>query len=347
MKRPLFMESKGDLVLLSWNHPELTRPCVESLCANTTVPARLIIIDQGSDEETRNYLKSLRSTPHLTIDLLWNPFNVGYPKGMNQGLSKSTAPFVCFLNNDVLVPPGWLEELIFVAESDPSIGLVNPASNTFGIYPTPGTDWRRLAEESGTRHGQWVEVRYGEGFCLLGKREVLLKVGGFDETIYEQIYFEDADLGRKIQAQGLRCVMARGTYVWHEGGQTMSARPERLRLFQENERRFIRKWGKGERLLYALTTSSADRLRELGEQARAEANRSGQVWILVDSHPASKELPQHLGIRTSRLPEWQIPWVALWKALTKKKKFDRIVTDVGWLRLILKPLRFLHHATID
>lgn len=340
------MAAVCDLVLLSWNHPELTRPCVESILANTTVPSRLIIVDQGSDDQTQRYLKSIRSNSDVTVEIIWNPANVGYPKGMNQGLHRATAPYVCFLNNDILVPPGWLEELIAVAESDPSIGLVNPSSNTFGIVPPSGTDWQGLAAQAVSKRGNWIEIRYGEGFCLLGKRELLLQVGGFDEVTYEQIYFEDADLGRKIQALGLRCVMAQGTYVWHEGGQTMSRRPERLRLFQENERRFHQKWGTGRRVLYVVAADTAD-LKSLGEQARTEANRSGEVWIFTDSHPKSRNLPRHLNIRILRYPKWQLAWVAFWKALTKKKKFDRIVTDVGWFRPILGGLHFLHHATVE
>ena len=119
-----------DLVLLSWNHLECTHPAVESILAHTTVPARLIIVDQNSGEETRRYLRSVRSTPTVAVEVLFNPANVGYPKGMNIGLRAARAPFVCFLNNDILVPPGWLEELIAVAESDPSIGTVCPATPT-------------------------------------------------------------------------------------------------------------------------------------------------------------------------------------------------------------------------
>ena len=335
-----------DLVLLSWNQLECTRPCVESILANTGLPCRLIIVDQNSDAETRAYLRGLRSTPRVTVELLFNPTNVGYPAGMNLGLRRAAAPYVCFLNNDILVPPGWLEELIRVAESGPSVGLVNPSSNTFGILPPAGTGWKELARRCGGHRGEWIEVRYGEGFCLLGRRDLLLTVGGFDETTYEQIYFEDADLGRKIQAQGFRCVMALGTYVWHEGGQTMATRPDRLRLFQENERRFHQRWPRGKRVLIALKNGSRHLAEAAGEEARSEANRSGEVWIVAQ--PALRaDLPRHLSIRILSCPAWQIPGRALLKAITKKKKFDRIVTDSAALRLALKGTAFLHRAAVE
>ena len=337
-----------DLVLLGWNQLECTRPCVESILAHTQVPARLIIVDQASEEETVSYLKSLRSTPAVEIEILWNPKNVGYPKGMNLGLTKAAAPYVCFLNNDILVPPGWLEELIAVAESDPSIGLVNPSSNTFNLYPPKGTGWLEFAKDLSKKRGQWTEVSYGEGFCLLGRREVLVKVGGFDDTTYDQIYFEDADLSRKIHALGLKSVMAEGTYVWHEGGRTTSQRPERARFFQENEHRFLAKWGaKSQRILYAVESGVVEALTQISEQARLEANRFGQIWIFTDSSPATKNLPRHADIRVWRFPRWQIPWAVLWMALFKKKKFERIVTDSNWVRRALNWFRFLHRASVE
>lgn len=339
-------EVRCDLVLLSWNHPECTQPCVESILAHTATPSRLIIVDQGSDEETRSYLRTLRSTTHVAIEIVWNPANVGYPKGMNIGLKRATAPYVCFLNNDILVPPGWLEELIAVAESDPTIGAVNPSSNTFSIHPPKGSDYLQLARRLASRRGKWIEVSYGVGFCLLASREVLLKVGGFDEATYERIYFEDADLGRQLQALGLRCVMAQGTYVWHHGGRSTAQVSQRRRLFEENERRFIAKWGKGRRVLYAMIHPTKELLERLRDQAREEANRPGDVWLFVSGKNSSEQLPHHLSIRVSRYPRWQMWGVILWKALTKKKRFDRIVTNDKILRQVLQGLHFLHHAEV-
>ena len=337
-----------DLVLLSWNHLECTRPCVESILAHTQVPSHLIIVDQASEEETRSYLQSLQPSPFVRIEILWNPANVGYPKGMNLGLAKGSAPYVCFLNNDILVPPGWLEEMLRVAESDPTIGAVNPSSNTFNLNPPKGSDWMGFAKNRSKKKDRWIEVEYPEGFCLLGRREILLKVGGFDETTYEQIYFEDADLARKLQTLGLKCVMAEGTYVWHAGGQTMSHRPERLPLFQENERRFFAKWGRvGRQIFYVVADPSEALLMRVGEEARKEVNRFGKVWIFTNSHALLKNLPRHLSIRISSFPRWQLPWMALGMALLKKKKFEFIVTDLSVFRSILKPLRFIHHAEVE
>lgn len=341
MEKPLV-----DLILLSWNHPEVTRPCVESILANTEVPSRLIIIDQGSNETTREYLKAISSSAQVDVEILWNPENVGFPRGMNQGLRHGNAPYVCFLNNDILVPPGWLGVLLAVAQSDASIGLVNPASNTFGIRPALGMDWLALAKKRRGMNGRWTEVRYAEGFCILAQREMVEQVGGFDETTFKQIYFEDADLSRRIQALGLRCVMAEGTYVWHHEGKTMGKNPERLELFQENERRFTARWGKGQRVLYALGGNPRN-TNELYEQARAEANRCGDVRVMTAAPQAWKEFPKHLSIRVASVPAAALTWVALWKTLTKKKKFAVIRTDIPLLAKTLEVVGFAHQGKVE
>ena len=320
---------------------------MENILAHTQVPCRLLIVDQGSEEPTRRYLSSIPSSRFVQVEILWNPVNVGFPKGMNIGLRQATAPYVCFLNNDILVPPGWLEELLSVAESDSSIGLVNPSSNTFGIHPPEGMDGLAFSRTLRARQGQWTEVRYGEGFCLLGCRALLQELGGFDETTYRQIYFEDADLGRRVQARGLRCVMAEGTYVRHHEGQTMGQRPERLALFQENERRFLQKWGRGRRVLFALRHSSDEEWRWVTEEARREANRSGQVWIYLAANGSALEGPKHLSIRVHYLPAWQLPWRVLWKTLTKKKGLERIVTDRGGLNAALRMIAPLRGCRVE
>ena len=343
------MGTKGcDLVLLSWNHLECTRPCVESILANTSVLCRLIVVDQASDAETRRYLESLRSTPTVHVELLLNRVNVGYPRGMNQGLHHATAPFVCFLNNDILVPPGWLKEMIAVAESDTSIGTVCPASNTFDIHPPAGGDWVTLARARTAHHGRWSELPYGEGFCLLARTPLMRRVGGFDEATYEQIYFEDADLGRRVQAEGLRCVMAEGTYVWHHGGRTMAAHPGRARLFEENRRRFLLKWGpQGEDLLCVVGNGSEERMRRAVAIARDEANRGGMVWLLVSRSVPERLLCRHLGIRVKRLSPWLLAWQGLRSALSKRRKLARIATDVAALRWALAVLKPLHRARLQ
>ena len=127
----------------------------------------------------------------------------------------------------------------------------------------------------------------------------------------------------------------------------MDRRPERQRLFQENQRRFEARWGsKGRRLLYAVGSRVPSVLDKVGETARAEANRCGEIWIFAPASGVTR-LPRHLCIRVIPTHPWWLPWRALWKGLTKKKPVEGIVTDIGWLGAIFRLLHPFHHATVE
>ena len=333
-----------DLILLSWNSLEFTRPCVESLLAHTAPPCRLIIVDQNSNRETQEYLRSVQSTPSVRVELIVNPKNLGFSEGMNVGLRQAAAPYACFLNNDILLPPGWLEEMIAVLESDPSIGSVCPASNTFDIHPAPGGDWLALARSRAGLSGRWMELPYGEAFCMLARTNLLRRLGGFDGQTYEQIYFEDNDLGRRVQAEGLSCVMAEGTYVWHHGGRSTRHHPERDLLFRKNRERYEARWGpEGPKTLYVLTCLDPETCGRAAVSARAEANRSGLAWILVPAGNTGQAWPRHINIRIEQHRGLAFAWRITRRILFKKKGFEVICCDAGWLRRVL---RFIHRAEV-
>ena len=128
-----------DLILLSWNHWEETKPCLESLFATTDVPSRLYIVDNGSEPPVRRFLANIKPRGAIReVIFLQNEKNEGFPAGMNRGIRASSAPYVCLLNNDLLFASGWLRELINVIGTGLNIGVVNPASSTFGEWPKDG-----------------------------------------------------------------------------------------------------------------------------------------------------------------------------------------------------------------
>ena len=90
------MEMKCDLILLSWNNPEILRQCVDSILRSTRTPSRLIMVDNGSSETgVREYLSSLKGNDTIQIRLIFNTVNEGFAKGMNKGMKASDAPYVC------------------------------------------------------------------------------------------------------------------------------------------------------------------------------------------------------------------------------------------------------------
>jgi hypothetical protein len=110
-----------DVVVCVHNALDHAKACLESV-VESGMPDRLILVDDGSGQETRAYLQeAARTTGAL---LIRNESALGYTRAANLGLTAGTSPFVCLLNSDTVVAPGWLDRLVACAEAHPSAGLV-------------------------------------------------------------------------------------------------------------------------------------------------------------------------------------------------------------------------------
>ncbi len=243
-------ESTCDIIIPIWNRLSLTRRCLEAVRKNTRTPYRLILIDNGSEEETRRFLDSLAADTTWPGVLIRNEENRGYIRAVNQGLKISTAPYICLLNNDIVVTAGWLERMIEFAGAHPEAGLVNPQQNHDPGKPMPG-DLEGFAATQVSAPGQWMELDHCTGGCLLIKREVIEKIGFLDES-YGQGYYEDNDYSRRAQGAGYRCLRLLDTYVWHDIEGSFKQDPRREEKRRENETRYHSRWGKPLRIIYPI-----------------------------------------------------------------------------------------------
>src|SRR5690606_36189016 len=96
--------------------------CLESVVQHTTAPYSVILVDDGSEAPTRDYLAAFAAEHGAT--LLRNESATGYTRAANQGLREATADYVVLLNSDTIVTSGWLDRMIACAESDSEIGMV-------------------------------------------------------------------------------------------------------------------------------------------------------------------------------------------------------------------------------
>lgn len=339
-----------DIVLLVWNHLEETAACLEALRRTTTLPCRLLIVDNGSESPTREWLEQVRGSESMTVELLRNPSNLGSPGGFNRGLRASTARYVCLLSNDVQPASGWLEELIKVAESDSRIGIVGPSSNTCGQKVPPGMTVEQLATALRQTQRGWSEMAYGEFFCMLITREVTTRIGYIDET-FGLAYFDDTDYCRRTQEAGMLCVRARAAYVYHQEGRSLKDTWQHNRKRQENfdlaASRFFEKWGRPKRVAYFIAHPARLDMAGLAPGLRARLRAFDRVWFFMPSDRNGLALPEHDSLLPVRLPAPVFLPAALWKVLTKKKRFEQIVTDDRWLGAMLRALRPIHQGEVS
>lgn len=346
-----------DLVLLSWNHWEQTGPCLESLFRCTTVPSRLLIVDNGSEPDIRARLRQVQPSGAVQeVMLLQHEKNEGFPRGMNRGIRASSAPFVCLLNNDLRFTDGWLEGMLAVAGSDPAIGVVNPGSNTFGSRPAAGVSLQTHAEHlRQQRHGRYTEVGMCIGFCMLITRRLLERIGALDEEV-DRAFFEDEDFCMRAQQAGSLCVVADGAYVHHAEHQSVKDVPEREALFSKNKRWCEAKWGRRLRIAWPRfepPVPGSQDLRRYLERIVAWARRRTYAYVFC---PMPEDItPETLFRSVGLVPHADVIWRAVppacprWSAAglilkRRKKPFDIItVPDQRWQRRFNR-LRWLHGA---
>ena len=165
---------KVAIIVVTYNAPEFVRLCLESVRRYTTVPYRLIVVDNASEEPTREYLRGLDG-----IELIANEKNVLWCEGCNIGLRTVGADttHVCLLNSDMEVRRAdWLQRMINVLDSSEQIALVGTAHDRVRIGPTFGSP---------------------DGQCFVFKRHLLDEIGLLDS---ERLPWNGADIDYAARA---------------------------------------------------------------------------------------------------------------------------------------------------
>jgi GT2 family glycosyltransferase len=220
---------------------------------------RLILIDDGSEKETRDYLTGLASRPQVTLHR--NEVVVGYTKAANRGIAMSSGELVILLNSDTIVVPGWAEKLADALFSTPGAGIVGPLSNAASHQSIPEhRDANGQSAINDLPHGvtveemdrhceRWTEdgplprVPLVHGFCFGIARPVIEAIGGFDQESFPFGYAEENDYCFRATDAGFGLVLATHTFVFHAKTKSYSAERRAL-LAKAGGEAFRRKHGK-------------------------------------------------------------------------------------------------------
>lgn len=235
------------VVILAWNAWEYTSRCLASLRTTLRESDQVIVVDNGSRDLTAALLGR-----YDWVQVHTNAVNQGFARGCNQAEALASGDVIVFLNNDTIVSPGWLEELLDPF-SDPTVAAVGPRSNDVsghqkiddlnGGAPSLASIDRFARSWRAEHRGQVNECARLVGFCLAVRREVFRSVEGFDEG-YGLGGYEDDDLCMKLRTAGYRLLVAHGSFVHHEAHATFDANGVDWHDQQvKNQARFEHRWG--------------------------------------------------------------------------------------------------------
>lgn len=224
------VQAKVGVVLLNWNSGDFTISCIESLLAMTYSPWRVVVFDNGSTDGSCDEI----GHKFPQIFLMQNDKNVGFARGNNIGIQKllaEGADYIWVLNNDTVVEPTCLEQLMIAAKSDRRIAAVGAKI----LYADPPhTIWyagARLnpfmfsAPHDGVGKAvtfgpkKIVQVDFVTGCSMLIPRHALAQVGLFDEKFFA--YDEDFDWCLRVRQHGLRLVYAPQAVLYHKVSASM------------------------------------------------------------------------------------------------------------------------------
>ncbi|HEY3313874.1 MAG TPA: glycosyltransferase [Bacillota bacterium] len=261
---------KTSIVVVTNNQLPFTRLCLESIGAYTLEPYELIVVDNGSNDGTREFLAAEAEAALAggggfppEVKVILNDLNEGYPKACNQGLRAATGEAVVLLNNDMVVTPRWLTNLLNCLEAT-GAGAVGPASNMIsGLQRVDAAydsleSMERFAETfNRPDETKWrPTVRLGGGGLLL-RREVLGRVGYFDES-FTPGNFEDDDFSLRVVQAGFGLRIAGDTFIHHFGGVTLGRGQAYAEVLGRNAKYFCGKWATDDATVAYLRQPIAD-----------------------------------------------------------------------------------------
>jgi GT2 family glycosyltransferase len=240
------------IIVPVFNKAAFTYECLKSIAESETEgpDVEVIIVDDSSTDETQEMLKAIDG-PRVLV----NPENLGFLRSCNRGASVASGRYIVFLNNDTKVRPGWLDALIRVADRDPSVGIVGAKL----VYPNgtlqeagaiiwrdaTGWNYGRGDDPDQSEYCYVRETDYCSGACLLVRRDLFERAGGFDER-FAPAYYEDTDLAFTARALGYKVLYQPDAIVEHvEGashGTDISTGGKRHQ--EVNRHAFLDKWRK-------------------------------------------------------------------------------------------------------
>lgn len=223
----------ASIIIVSWNSAIYLPRCLTSLSQQTFKDFEVILVDNGSNDNTLLGLEEQYPSLYLYIKKLNS--NSGFAAANNIGAHLAHRQWIVLLNADAFPEPEWLESLLQAAKENPGYTIfasrqlqANARELLDGAgdaYHITGLAWRQAYNQPATKHGlQKAEVFSACPTAALYSREAFLNIGGFDEDYFS--YFEDVDLGFRLRLNGLKCLYVPKAVVHHVGSASTGKRSD-------------------------------------------------------------------------------------------------------------------------
>lgn len=256
------------IIIVNFKNPALLRLCLKSLknILNQNLNYEILVVDISSGIETQNVV--LEEFPKVKFLPFKN--NIGYTKGVNEGIKASSGEYLFILNPDIIPLKNSVEILLDYMKEHQDVGLAGPQllnfdgtpqQSCFGFYNAITIAYRRvgylpfkkmalkkfLLEDKNL--SDITSVDWLMGSALMFQRNAIGKVGLMDEKFF--LYFSDVDWAKRFWENGYKVVYYPLSKIYHYHRRTSKKHSWIIDIFTNRQSqqhikdgfKYLRKWG--------------------------------------------------------------------------------------------------------
>jgi len=313
-----------NIVIICYNALPYTKVTLRSLFATTKLPYILTVVDNGSNDRTKEFLQQLIA-PRYCKEFIFidNQENMGVSFAYNQGFDISlerNCEYTCFCNNDLYFQTNWLNMLNRCLDENPNIALLNPlrpsertkfnkSTSTMKKLKCidPTNDWEKeLKDYSGYSYDNFDEFcnviiknnRYQNDLeilhfpdslstCVcLARNSAIKSIGHFADPIFPKYGGEDIDLCWDAMKLGYSCAILHNVYVHHFRGKSIkSNNMDRQAMLKISNMILLSKWR--DKILKFLSEQESN---GIDIQEKLKENRGDDYWLLSELNESTRFL---------------------------------------------------------
>jgi hypothetical protein len=243
-------------IIVNLNLKVDTAECIQSMLISGISLDRIIVVDNGSTDDSLNYLQEQFGKSLVLVDAVENS---GYAHGLNIGIKKGIelkADWFFLMNNDTIVDVNFFRELSKAVDNNANVALFGPLILYYaepkkiwylGDSLIPATMITYNPYRGKTDHGQLpatVPVDFIHGCGMLVHRSVFERIGFFDD--WSLIYAEEVDFIWRARQAGFKALGVPNAKMWHKISSIMKKQKPKTRFLRiRNQIRFYRRYATG------------------------------------------------------------------------------------------------------
>lgn len=211
------------LITINYNQAQVTCDMLASTRVLTYPAFEVIVVDNGSRDDPRPLIEQ-GNYPNVTV--IMSPENLGFSGGNNLGISHAKGEYLFLLNNDTIVTPDLITNLLGPFLKNPSVGVTCPKIRFYdqpgilqyaGYHPLSrftGRTWAvGLMEEDKGQYNQGGPTFFAHGAAMMVSRKVLEAAGSLDDSFF--LYYEELDWSARIRKAGFVIYYEPSALIYH------------------------------------------------------------------------------------------------------------------------------------